>query len=231
MVRFVEDTLIDKVYSYDIILVGMGINGSFSGGFAYDVALNFPRVAGEENDISPYGDRRLYGTVFPIVEDGITFCMCYIHDGGHRKWLGDGTFVHYDYLESCLRSVAEKYKGKRIACPLLGCSKTDGAGDKDTVKGIFEKVFQETDIDVYCYEQETFDDVMYRELVDLRRRRREEKIPYDEYKRLKNEIYWKRNYGIFKKMPDEYEHKKSGFSWENVISVEKKRLGKVKNIH
>ena len=220
MVRRVQGkSLINEVFSYDVILVGMGIHNSFSGGFEYDVGLNFPAIKEAANECFNYGDRRLLGTVLPIEVSGLTFCLCYIHKGGFRKG-EDGSYVDYTALRKCLEWVSERYGGKKIASPCLGCSKSDGAGNEETAVGIFNDVFKEGDsVDVYDSVNDIFDDAMYRKIVELNVRRMRGEISYDEFTAETNKVYWKRENGIFKPMPDGYRHKNKRFSWDDVIWV------------
>ena len=108
----------------------------------------------------------------------------------------------------------------------MGSSKYDGSGDKERILELYRKYFTYRDIDVYDYEQETFDDIMYRALVDLKRRRKEKLITNEEYAGMKNLICWRRKNGIFKQMPEGYSCKNTRFSWDDVINVSKKDLEK-----
>lgn len=224
MVRIFETELIKEVFSYDVILVGMGINNSFSEGFAYDVALNFPDVKKRENSISGYGDKRNYGKVLQIPDSGITFCMCYMHTGGYRK--NDGEFVDYTALKNCLNYIADRMSGKRIASPLLGSSKFDGNGERGRLLKLYEEAFSDCDIDLYLYEQDTFDDRMYKKILELRKKNSLGEIGKEEFNSQYNRLMWMRKNGIFKEMPEDYRPGKKRFSWDNVITVKKTDLDK-----
>ena len=223
MVHIFEEELINHVYEYDVVLVGMGINNSFSRGFANDVAVNFPKVKENENRESPYGDRGKYGTVYETKCEGITFCLCYMHNGGYTK---DKEFVSYGNLMKCLEHVAEKYRGKKIASPVIGASKFDGNGNADKIYGIYNDVFTDCDIDIYDFEPETLRDKTYKEMLSVKKMKENGEIDVDEYNRRLNALHWKREHGIFKPMPKGYKRKKKGFSWDNVITVRKTDLEK-----
>lgn len=226
MVNIIKKSLIENIFSYENILVGIGTNNSFSGGFAYDIGLNFPRIKRMANDSSNYLDRRLLGTTLMVATSGTPLiCLCYVHNGGYRKGK-NGEYLDYDALEGCIEKLSGVFKKGKVASPVIGASKYDGNGDKERILEIYRKYFVDTDIDVYDYEQETFDDVMYRALVDLKRRRKEKDITRDEYIKEKNLIYWKRKNGIFLPMPDGFSGAKTGFSWDDVINVRKKDLEK-----
>ena len=223
MMHIFEQVLTNHIFEYDVVLVGMGINNSFSRGFANEIAVNFPFVREEENRNSPYGDRNKYGTVFECRCDGVIFCMCYMHNGGYRK---NKEYVSYEHLRKCLEHVAEKYKGKRIASPIIGSSKYDGNGDKDKILGIYSRVFQDCNIDVYDFVPEAVRDTTYREMILLKRKKKNGEIGVDEYNRAMNKLYWIRENGIFKQMPGDYRRKKKTFSWDDVITVKKTDLDK-----
>lgn len=223
MMRIFERALTNHIFDYDVILVGMGINNSFSRGFANEVAVNFPRVREEENKNSPYGDRGKYGTVYECKCDGVIFCMCYMHNGGYRK---NKEFLSYEHLRRCLEHVAERYKGKRIASPIIGSSESDGNGDKDKILEIYRRVFQDCDIDIYDFVPEAVRDTTYREMIRLKKMKRNGDIDVDEYNRAINKLYWIRENGIFKPMPENYKRKRKTFSWDNVITVKKSDLDK-----
>jgi hypothetical protein len=226
MVNVIKKSLIENVFSYEHILVGMGINNSFSGGFAYDIGLNFPEIKERANEVSNYLDKRLLGTTLTVgIENTPLITLCYIHKGGYVK-NENGEFVDYNALEKCLKCVSNGFRGGKMAAPIMGSSKYDGSGDKERILELYRKYFTYRDIDVYDYEQETFDDVMYRALVDLKRRRKEKLITNEEYAGMKNLICWRRKNGIFKQMPEGYSCKNTRFSWDDVINVSKKDLEK-----
>ncbi len=223
MVNTIEKRLIDCVYSYDVVLVGMGINNAFSRGFLSYISACFPEVKEAENEESPYGDRRKYGTILPIKHDGIIFCMCYVHSGGYRK--NGGKFIDTENLKKCLSTVVKKFKGKKIASPLIGASQFDGGAPAEEIMEIYEAIFSDADIDVYLYDDTTLNDEVYKEFSALRRRYHDKEISKEEFSEERRRLFWVRNNGIFKKMPEDYEHKTS-FEWEDIISVKKSDLEK-----
>lgn len=224
MVHIFETELIQHVPEYDVVLVGMGINGSFSSGFANEIKVNFPEVKEAENAVSPYGDRTKYGTICPIDCSGVTFCMCYMHNGGYCKKEGR-EYLSYENLRECLETVAKKYGGKKIGSPLIGASKHDGAGDKGAVLEIYNKAFKDCDIDVYDYEQDSFRDRMYKKICLVKKMYKEGSLDREDYELTLRRLCWIRDHGIFKIMPADYDYKKR-FSWDGVITVKKEDLEK-----
>mgnify|MGYP003315693030 CR=1 FL=1 len=46
-----------------------------------------------------------------------------------------------------------KYKGKTIACPLLGCSRFDGNGNREKVLEIINNTIKDVNLIIYDYEK------------------------------------------------------------------------------
>lgn len=226
MIAIFDEELIPHVHEYDVILYGMGINNSFSTGFANDIAINFPKVRKDENRESPYGDKRKYGDVYETECDGIRFCACYMHNGGYRKGKDGEEYVDYDALRSCIDKMSQKYRGKKIASPLIGSSAYDGNGDADRIMSLYEDAFKDCDIDLYLYDQKTLRDKIHAEIAELIERKKNGKVTKDEYDDALNRLYWKKDNGIFKEMPDGYKRKRKTFSWDDVITVRKENLEK-----
>ena len=98
-VTIVKDKfLIEDIKKYTIVLVPMSANNSMNSGFAYEIGLNFPPIR-EKVQTTPYGDRRKFGTVSVFMDEGITFCICFMHTGGQSK---QAEYVKYDSLADCL---------------------------------------------------------------------------------------------------------------------------------
>ena len=81
-VTIVKDKfLIEDMKKYTIVLVPMSANNSLNSGFAYEIGLNFPPIR-EKVQTTPYGDRRNFCKVSEFKDEGITFCICFMHTGG-----------------------------------------------------------------------------------------------------------------------------------------------------
>lgn len=215
--------LIEDVHYYDVILFGMGINNSMNKGFSYDIAINFPKVRDCENETG-YGDIRKYGNVHETkIESGTVFCACYCYNVGLKKKC-NGVFIDYNSLEKCLFDVYNKYKNKRIACPIIGQDKYDGNGDKEKIVEIFNKVFTDKcDVTLYDFVQQDFRAERYKEAVAARKKYTDGKITKEEFKHLKKINEWKRLNGIFKEMPDEFEYKPRKKA-QNKITITKSEI-------
>lgn len=210
--------LMEEIFSYDIILVPMSIDNSMTRGFPHEVAINFPHVLEKECETN-YGDMRKYGTIYPIIDSGITFCMCYIHNGGYQK--KDGEFVNYSALENCLREVNRLYKGKKVASTVMGANSYDGNGNKEKIISIFGMSC--TDIDLFLYDEEPrdFAALMYHRIAELHEKRRHKEITPKEYYELRRQVEWKRTHGIYNSMPDDFKFEPVRKTQRQVIKINK----------
>ena len=218
MISIFEKELLPNIKKYDVVLFGMGINNAFNAGLLYEIALNFPEVRKQENEKSPYGDRRKYGEILEVKTEGITFCACYVSNGGYC----DKVAIQYDYLEKALNAAKKKYCGLKICAPIIGANYYDGRGDKTKIKSIFEKVFCDSSIDLYDYEQKDFKLEIFKKSNEAYSEYKNGNISKEEYELKKRELSWIKTNGIFKEMPADYTYKTNS----DLIRVKKSDLEK-----
>ena len=140
---------------YDIILIGTNIYCTMSQGIQLKVMLNYPYVY-EKNLETKYGDMDKMGTILECKsENEPTFCLCFITKGYNFRPDLEKDYLSYDALENALKLVNIKYKGKKIACPLLGSSRFDGNGDKEKILNIFKKALTDVECTVFDYFQKS----------------------------------------------------------------------------
>lgn len=197
-----NNNLLIDCFNYDVVLIPMNINNAMSNGFLYDIALNFPEIK-ENEETTGYGDKRKYGTIFPIEYNNTIFCICYMYEIAYnRKNRTD--FVNYDALKNCLKEVRKKYSDKCIASPLLGCSKYDGTGNKEKIYDIFSENLSDMDVYIYDFEQEDFKHKIFCRIAELHDKLKNKKISEEEYILERSKVEWKRKNGIFKEMPKDF---------------------------
>ena len=223
MINIFEQELLPNIKKYDVVLFGMSIYNAFNRGLLYDIALNFPDVKKIENEKSSYGDKKKYGTILSIQNDGIIFCACYMNDGGYNRWRGNPVYAKYDKLEECLNLAKKKFKGKKICSPIIGASYYDGDGNKEVSIEIYKKVFTDCDIDLYDYDQKEFRNLIFKRMAILKKDYKEKKITREEYNDIKNHIMWEKENGIFIPMPPDYTYAKKS---KDYIRVKKEDLEK-----
>lgn len=158
MVNIIKDIdLLLDIGKYDVTLVPAHINNSLSNGFQRDVALNYPYVQ-KGNYNTKYGDTKKLGTILECkAENEPVITIVYIFKFyPHKKIKGEIIdFCDYEALEKCLLLVNSKYKGQRVSCPLLGCSRFDGNGNRDKVLGLMERCCPDIELTVYDFFQKS----------------------------------------------------------------------------
>ena len=204
-VTIVKDKfLIEDIKKYTIVLVPMSANNSMNSGFAYEIGLNFPPIR-EKVQTTPYGDRRKFGTVSVFKDEGITFCICFMHTGGQSK---QAEYVKYDSLADCLDLININFKGKTVASPILGSTKYDGRGDKEKIINIFKEHCTDIDLILYDYEERNFMDEIYYRTTTITQKLRRKEITHEEMMAEIDTIMWEKFNGILKPKPDDYHYKR-----------------------
>lgn len=204
-VTIVKDKfLIEDIKKYTIVLVPMSANNSMNSGFAYEIGLNFPPIR-EKVQTTPYGDRRKFGTVSVFKDDGITFCICFMHTGGQSKQV---EYVKYDSLADCLDLININFKGKTVASPILGSTKYDGRGNKEKIINIFKEHCTDIDLILYDYEERNFMDEIYYRTTTITQKFRRKEITHEEMMAEIDTIMWEKFNGILKPKPDDYHYKR-----------------------
>ena len=202
--RVKDKFLIEDIKKYTIVLVPMSANNSMNSGFAYEIGLNFPSIR-EKVQTTPYGDRRKFGTVSVFKDDGITFCICFMHTGGQSKQV---EYVKYDSLADCLDLININFKGKTVASPILGSTKYDGRGDKEKIINIFKEHCTNIDLILYDYEERNFMDEIYYRTTTITQKFRRKEITHEEMMAEIDTIMWEKFNGILKPKPDDYHYKR-----------------------
>jgi hypothetical protein len=155
MISIIKDVdLFDHVGEYEAVLIGTGTYCTMAQGIQLKVMLDYPYVY-KKNLGTKYGDPEKLGTILECKSDGEpTFCLCFCYDGNFRPDIKQD-YLSYESLEKCLSLVNILYKGKSIACPLLGSSRFDGNGDRGKIMEIFERTLKDVNITVYDYFQKS----------------------------------------------------------------------------
>lgn len=230
--KILDTTLFQHILEYEVVLIPMGLINSFSRGFLSWVNKHYPNVKLRECELSPYGDRRKMGTILPIKEYGVTFVMCYIHDGGFNTQRDTNVYLNYEALDSCLNAVAAKYKNKRIASIVMGTEREDGNGDKANVMEIFEKYFGGNDnFDIYSGKHWDFEWIMHSQREYFYRKYRRREIDKETLRFELSKIDWQRKNGIYEPMPEDYRikfRKKMNLLTVKKEDIEKKKAEKKK---
>ena len=156
MVKIIKDVdIYDHFNEYDVILIGTNLYCTMSQGIQLKVMLNYPYVF-NKNLETKYGDKDKLGTIIECTSDNEpTFCLCFITEGYNFRPDKQKDYLSYEALENTLKLVNVRYKGKNIACPLLGSSRFDGNGDKKKILHIFKKTLTDVECTVFDYFQKS----------------------------------------------------------------------------
>lgn len=150
----------EHLTEYDAVLVGTNIYCTMSQGLQLQIMLNKPYVF-NKNLETRYGDIEKLGTILECKEENEpTICLCFIVKGYNFRPDLNKDYLSYESLERCLKMVNILYKGKHIACPLLGCSRFDGNGDKEKIMDIFKNTLTDVDVTIYDYYQKSRSEMM-----------------------------------------------------------------------
>lgn len=162
MINIIKDVdLYEHVNEYDVNLIGTNLYCSMGNGIQLNVMLNYPYVY-DKNLETKYGDMSKLGTILECAKEGEpTFCLCFITKGFNFRPDLEKDYLSYEALESCLKLINVLYKGKRVACPLLGASRFDGNGDRDRILEIFSKCITDVELTIYDYFQRSRDEIVY----------------------------------------------------------------------
>ena len=156
MINIIKDVdIYDHFSEYDAILIGTNLYCTMSQGVQLKVMLNYP-YAYNKNLETKYGDKDKLGTVLDCKSEGEpTFCLCFITKGYNFRPDLESDYLSYEALEKCLNLVNILYKGKNIACPLLGSSRFDGNGNKEKIYEIFNKTLKDVNVTIFDYFQKS----------------------------------------------------------------------------
>ena len=159
MINVIKDIdIYDHFNEYDVILIGTNLYCTMSQGVQLKVMLNYPYVY-NKNLNTKYGDKSKLGTILECKEENEpTFCLCFITEGYNFRPDLQKDYLSYEALENTLKLVNIKYKGKKIACPLLGSSRFDGNGDRDRILEIFDKTMKDVELTIFDYFQKSRDE-------------------------------------------------------------------------
>jgi len=142
MINVVTGDLIKmaKEGRFDVICHGANCYHTMGKGIAKRIKSNFP-MAYDADKETPYGDIEKMGTNSYATDGRLTIVNCYTqHSFKHKN---EGKRKRYEAIWNCLVEVREKYAGKRIGLPQIGCF--HAGGDWDFVLPMIEKIFEGVD--------------------------------------------------------------------------------------
>lgn len=175
--------LLDEIDQYDLIFIGTNVYCCLTQGIQREIALHYPYCR-EANLTQRYGDPKRLGTLLETSKDGEpTIVLLYMYMGFPYRKNKNEPYLDYDVLEKTLINANEKYRGRKVATTLLGCSRFDGNGDREKVLEIMERTLKDMDVVVYDYHQLTKDEKMMGIMIEEWKVREVDKRKYYDMKR------------------------------------------------
>lgn len=127
---------------FDVIVHGCNCFNTMGAGIARQIAIECPEATIIDN-YTKRGDKSKLGTFTEaeVVRNGIKFTVvnAYTQYGCHYSKIN----VDYDAIKNCFIKIKEKYSGKRIGYPLIGCGLA--GGDWNVVSKIIDGILTEED--------------------------------------------------------------------------------------
>lgn len=159
MIKIIEnEDILPHVKEFDIVIIGTNTYCTLGNGVQRDISLNYP-YADVDNKKTKYGDVSKLGTILTSEREGEpTISLFYIVKGYVKRKDPNEDWLDYDALEKCLKLANILYKGKNVACPMLGCSRWDGNGDKTKVMELITNNITSFDLTVFDYFQKSRDE-------------------------------------------------------------------------
>ena len=184
MINIIQDKdLFNEIQKneYDYYILPTNCYCTFGNGLSRKVRLDYPYVYKKDLE-TKYGDKTKLGTILEInVENEPSFIIFYINNGYNFRPDLIKDYLEYDALAQCLHRLNIEYNGKRIAAPMIGCSRFDGNGDKDKVMQLFNSIITNVDLTIYDYYQKSRDEEL---LEILKEEERIKSIDYNLYREM-----------------------------------------------
>ena len=157
MVKYVTGDILSS--DADVILHQVNCKGKMNAGIDLRIKNTYPAVYERYFDFCDTGkadapSSRLLGNVLITpISPSQSIASLFAQDGYAFYGFATQRYTDYDKLRECLKVIAEKYDGKRIALPYhLGCGIS--GGNWDIVIKIIEEELEKCEVEIFSPEQE-----------------------------------------------------------------------------
>lgn len=144
--EYVEGDLVKTAPNYDLIVHGCNCQCVMGGGIAKQIKKAYPE-AYLVDTMTKKGDKSKLGTI--SVYDGEDVKIINAYTQFDYKWDEDNPPVDYDAIRSCMKLIKERYSGKKIGLPKIGCGLA--GGDWDKVEAIIEEELEGENVIIVEY--------------------------------------------------------------------------------
>lgn len=149
--KYVTGDLIQLALDGQFEVIGHGCNCfvTMGKGIAKGIKQQFP-AAYRADQQTEKGDKHKLGTITFAEQHGVMVVNCY-SQYGYGGMFGGGPHVDYDALRHCMKELKERFSGKRIGLPLIGCGLA--GGDWHIVREIIATELADEDVTIVRFER------------------------------------------------------------------------------
>lgn len=144
--KYIKGDLIEDAENYDVIAHGCNCFHSFGAGIAKTIRLKYPEAHVVDKN-TRYGDRDKMGTISVCELPNVTIVNAYTQ----FKYTSIKLDVEYDAVRECMKKIKERFSGKKIGLPLIGCGLA--GGDWDIVSKIIEEELEGEDVTIVLFDK------------------------------------------------------------------------------
>jgi len=146
--KTITGDLIKQANEFDIIVHGCNCFCTMGAGIAKQIKDNFNEA--HLVDIqTQYGDKNKLGTITYTKNTKPIIVNAY----SQYKYTRDEVDVDYEAIRSCMKEIKNKFSGKKIGMPLIGCGLAGGAWS--IISEIIEEELENEDITIVKWDKNT----------------------------------------------------------------------------
>ncbi len=149
MIKYINGNLLDladKGY-FDVIVHGCNCFNTMGAGIANQIKYKYPEVYILDQE-TKCGDLTKLGTINYYTYNTLTVVNAYTQFGFRSK---NTIPISYEAIDSCMRLIANTFKGKVIGMPKIGSGL--GSGDWNKIEAIISNVLYDENVIVVNYKE------------------------------------------------------------------------------
>ena len=149
--KYVKGDLLQMALDGQFDVIGHGCNCfvNMGKGIAKGIKQKFPEAYRADRQTEK-GDKSKLGTITCAEQHGIIVVNCY-SQYGYGRMFGGGPPVDYEAIRNCMKEIKERFSGKRIGLPLIGCGLA--GGDWDIVSEIIATELADENVTIVRFDK------------------------------------------------------------------------------